>query len=95
MLEVDPTKKIPCRFSDLESLGDPAFELGDDCANGRTGTSFLAGGFFMLWSGSKLLIPRLRAEENQYLLLGCQRIFYCRQSRFSNAAFDSLLFEIH
>lgn len=63
----DLTQNIPCTYSGW-SIGNLDATEQERCRNGRTGTCFMIGGTLMLWSGSRLLVPQLREEEEQFLL---------------------------
>eukprot|EP00933_Yihiella_yeosuensis_P060769 TRINITY_DN63553_c0_g1_i1.p1 TRINITY_DN63553_c0_g1~~TRINITY_DN63553_c0_g1_i1.p1 ORF type:complete len:1498 (-),score=364.61 TRINITY_DN63553_c0_g1_i1:92-4261(-) len=58
---------VPCTYESFSTgRNDPKEQ--ERCTNGRTGTCFLAVGIMVMVSGSKLMIPRLREVEEQFLL---------------------------
>ena len=57
-------KDIPCSY---EALDTNEFDE-KKCRQMRVGTSFFLAGIFALWSGSKMIVPRLRDTESQFLL---------------------------
>lgn len=68
LFSVDPTSSWACTFAAFEmGKSVSAAELGR-CKRGRTGTSFLIGGALIMWNASKLLLPRLREIEEQFLM---------------------------
>ncbi|CAE7571315.1 unnamed protein product, partial [Symbiodinium pilosum] len=61
------TGGIACKYMELGSQqADP--KEADRCREGRTGTCFFVAGLLMMVSGSRMIIPRLREVEEQYLL---------------------------
>ncbi|CAK0820555.1 unnamed protein product [Prorocentrum cordatum] len=64
---IDVTASIPCSYADIGS-GDVDDSETARCRAGRVGTCFLFGGLLILVSGGKLLVPRLRQVEEQFLL---------------------------
>lgn len=65
--EFNFTGAIPCTYGELASAQTDESE-SERCRQGRTGTCFLLAGMLMLVSGSRLIIPRLREVEEQFLL---------------------------
>eukprot|EP00435_Cladocopium_sp_Y103_P014104 s1122_g3.t1 len=65
--EFNFTGAIPCTYGELASAQTDEGE-SERCRQGRTGTCFLLAGMLMLVSGSRLIIPRLREVEEQFLL---------------------------
>jgi len=63
----DLTQDYACTYDGF-STGQLDIYEQQRCRNGRTGTCFLIGGVLMMWSGSKMLVPQLREEEEQFLL---------------------------
>ncbi|CAJ1355006.1 unnamed protein product [Effrenium voratum] len=61
------TGGIPCKYSELASAQTDEKE-SETCREGRTGTCFLLAGLLMMVSGSRMMIPRLREVEEQFLL---------------------------
>eukprot|EP00931_Biecheleriopsis_adriatica_P048568 TRINITY_DN28075_c0_g1_i1.p1 TRINITY_DN28075_c0_g1~~TRINITY_DN28075_c0_g1_i1.p1 ORF type:complete len:4655 (+),score=704.17 TRINITY_DN28075_c0_g1_i1:659-13966(+) len=64
---VDFIQGIPCTWASA-STGQSDEKEAQRCANGRTGICFMLVGTFMMMSGSRMLIPRLRLAEEQFLL---------------------------
>ena len=65
--EFNFTGGIPCKYSELQSAQTDEKE-SERCREGRTGICFLLAGLLMMASGSRLIIPRLREVEEQFLL---------------------------
>eukprot|EP00928_Gymnodinium_smaydae_P052443 TRINITY_DN3633_c0_g1_i1.p1 TRINITY_DN3633_c0_g1~~TRINITY_DN3633_c0_g1_i1.p1 ORF type:complete len:5302 (-),score=561.54 TRINITY_DN3633_c0_g1_i1:86-14599(-) len=64
---IDPMAAIPCTYEGL-AAGNLKSAEQERCRAGRTGTCFIIGGVMIMWSGSKLIVPRLREVEEQFLL---------------------------
>merc|ERR1719253_858390 len=60
----DVMRGTHCSYDADELLTESIQEY---CKSARTGSALMIGGFMMLWSGSKLLIPRLREVELRFL----------------------------
>jgi len=58
---------IPCKWSEMHLVGT-IDSATNTCYKGRTGTCFMIAGCLMLLSGAKLIVPRLREVEEQFLL---------------------------
>merc|ERR1719158_1283449 len=58
----DLMRNIPCDWVDIGS------SKVISCKNARTGSCFYIGGLMMLWSGSEMIIPKLRLVERDFLL---------------------------
>jgi len=62
---LDPMSTVYCSYQmDTDVISS---EMKEECRYARTGTALLIGGFMMLWSASKMIVPRLRQVELNFL----------------------------
>ncbi|KAF4746788.1 hypothetical protein FOZ62_016661, partial [Perkinsus olseni] len=65
----DPFQGIGCSWPQAVGTSGAAEEMDTEtCKQARMGESFLLAGLMMLWSGSKLMVPKLRDVEVKFLV---------------------------